>query len=524
MQVVVRDPTQSSQPQTQNHENHMQLVLKHAHDSFSSHHHNHHSPKSLKGRGKDSFFLVAQDLDSPDESELIRDSRKVPKNVLNQLTPAAKKKPAKPARIASFPNYPVKMDENLTDKLTFHQAFGTDFDARITPTTTQPPNFILTPPEPNAPIANFYGKSQKSQLTLSRPRKPSRPGKPSAPASQHRLPKNHPLRQVLPPSARVVGIQPLRKIALSNRGHSNSGIMTLNDFLAKYPDMEKMKRTSIVPVPVTEEKHIKMIELLTKRHHRAHSGHKGAHQAHETHHNDLDEMFKELENLISKRAERKISFIHNKSKPEQSESSTLSVRPRGGLPGPRFMPKNPEEVTSVPPKFTAPTKATTTKSTSFSPRLEFGFIPIINTTPKPTTTTASPKSHFFGGHNPHRFKFDDILHETDQLVAPRLPRQPIFNDIESNEISQDINDPFFFTTTPKPLAGVSPAASQSTKIKPGIFDMRKFFFIPANSENSANSQPISVAKPKIHQAERRVHTLVGYPPNPHAHRAFHFRG
>ena len=80
--------------------------------------------------------------------------------------------------------------------------------------------------------------------------------------------------------------------------------MTLGDFLAKFPTMEKMRSTSIVPVPVTDEKHIRMIERLAaaraRKDQRKHSA------------NDLDEMFKELEQLISKRAERKISFTHGK--------------------------------------------------------------------------------------------------------------------------------------------------------------------------------------------------------------------
>ena len=150
---------------------------------------------------------------------------------------------------------------------------------------------------------------------------------------------------------------------------------------------------------------------------------------------------------------------------------------------------------------TKPTKKTT-------PKLEFGFVPIISssTTPRPLTTKKS--TFIFStqrtplGSRLRFGSFDDIS-ETDQLVAPRLPRQP---DTETNEI----DDAFFFTTTPKP--GVSPAVST---VKPGIFDMRKFFFIP--NKNVPNLQQNSL------QAERRVHHFNHLPPPPPPHRGF-FRG
>ncbi len=96
--------------------------------------------------------------------------------------------------------------------------------------------------------------------------------------------------------------------------------------------MEKMKSTSIVPVPVTEAKHLRMIELLSNSASRGNShsnnpkpGQKQSlEQALDKKHPnpfppftfednkaDLDEMFKELEQLISKRAERKISFVNS---------------------------------------------------------------------------------------------------------------------------------------------------------------------------------------------------------------------
>ena len=324
MQVVVREQ-HNNQPEigrtTKSRENQrMQLVFKQNQlkaEKQQQHHDDHHhfgrtKSSLLKGRGKDTFFLVAQDEDTP---EVIRDSRKVPKNILNQVSslPPKRIKSSK-FPLPTFPNYPVKLKgKTAEERLTFHQAYGTDFDrfrrkkpqsTTLRPLTsssptTKKPSFILTPPDLNAPVAKFYtgGKrpkrlQSKNPLSL-RTRKKSNKKK-------HRLPHNHPLSQVLPPSARVVGIQPLRQIPLSNRD-KNAEIMTLGDFLAKFPTMEKMRSASIVPVPVTDEKHIRMIERLAANRSLKDQRH---------HHNDLDEMFKELEQLISKRAERKISFTH----------------------------------------------------------------------------------------------------------------------------------------------------------------------------------------------------------------------
>ena len=377
--------------------------------------------------------------------------------------------------------------------------------------------------------------------------------------------------------------------------------------------MEKMKSTSIVPVPVTEAKHLRMIELLSKNNQKPGQKQSLEQALNKKHPNpfppftfednkaDLDEMFKELEQLISKRAERKISFVNSqhhgllhhdhrvkkqkqkqkqtqkqkqkqnqKQKQKQksevapvdskkvSSSSTkstqqppgLAVRPRGGLPGPRFMVTT-KSTTQITAGQTTKTTGSNQFQTVFSstlnswdnPKLEFGFVPITQTTAvAAAATTVTPggsvsnfasltsasgdSSSNFHFRNPSSFgssrfrfsSFDDIIDETDQLVAPRLPRQPDnnINSIETNEINLDHPNPhgashgghdaFFFTTTPKPSkaavgVSVSPSSSllaeQQSKnkfIKPGIFDMRKFFFIPTKNHHLSKSQ-----------AERRVH-------------------
>ena len=636
MQLVFRqqqEKKQREQQQLKQQQKKLQEVIHH--DSFSRP----EAPRSkltLKGRGKDTFFLLAQDTDAPGT---VRDTRKVPKKVLNQV------KKSKPAKLVpkdkkilpSFPNYPVKMGSQdgvtVGDKgLSFHQAYGTDFDIlrpkpppslgnsrsstkSVTRTTrppsftrsTKPSTFILTPPDVNAPVADFFHKNKRKI-----PRKKKKPVKKKKKKPIHRLPKNHPLRQVLPPTARVVGIQPLRKLALSNRGE-NAEIMTLGDFLRKFPTMEKMKSTSIVPVPVTDAKHIRMIELLSAAQKTSSNPGSGVFKFKKSQFKtlpgdnnvDLDKMFEELEQLISKRAERKISFVnsqhhgqhHGHSKKKQiphkkveksvvtntkkpisnTGSSTknpggpggLAVRPRGGLPGPRFMvtTKSTTQTTETSSNLFQTGASSASSSTLNSwdnPRLEFGFVPITKTTSIPAVPAVTPtvtpayssvsgqtgNSNVVTGSSTFSFReptgssrfrfnsFDGIIDETDQLVAPRLPRQPdnLINSIETNEINLDPSDnnghdAFFFTTTPKPgVSAVSPSSSllDKNKIKPGIFDMRKFFFIPTKNHHLSKSQ-----------AERRVHHHVhhglshpgfGHTPLltpqhiPQPHRGFKFRG
>ncbi len=383
--------------------------------------------KTLKGRGKDSFFLLAQDKQAP---EIIRDSRRVfPATIRTQLESGTKIRKTTP--LPNFPDFPVKIRSAKGRKIpTFHEAFGTDFDqvrpvirptsittstprprqppptprrtttATTTTTTTRTthshhrphhPLDTLTAPDPDAPVANFFGTT---------------------------LPHNHPLIHVLPPTSRVLGIQPLRKIPLSNRNrrknHSrktgkNAEIMTLGDFLKKFPSMEKMRKAAIIPVPVTDEKHIKMIELLAAQPTKVVPLVKDENNP-DPHENDIDGMLKELEQLISNRAERKISFSkhhhhhhHNNKKKKSGGSSGpgLAVRPRGGLPGPRF-----STVSGLGTKLTTPTPRFSTVSPTPTPRgsrhsptprsgsvsspeLEFGFRPITTQTVSASSTTTS---------------------------------------------------------------------------------------------------------------------------------------
>ena len=218
-------------------------------------------------------------------------------------------------------------------------------------------------------------------------------------------------------------------------------------------------------------------------------------------------------------------------------------------------------------------KTTQQSPLNLTPQLEFGFKPIISSTSTSKPAAAVPftfssvtntrtenagkfksSSAFSAPGASSRFKFssfDHIIDETDTLVAPRLPRQPGFSSnghhdkfqIQNNEINID-HEAFFFTTTPKPttLGGTNsgsggganshPGGSSNLeihKIKPGIFDMRKFFFIPqktkklhVNNNNLGGPGGHQLQGPG--QAERRVHHLHQHHFHHVPHRGFHFRG
>ena len=158
MQVIVKDePPQSLSP-VQTKDNHMQLVLKNkSHskqkqqktrensNSFSSNNqpeqktreNSNNNIQGLKfGRGKDSFFLLAQDTDSP---EVIRDSRRVlPSKILKQANEISAGK-FKKGQFPSFPNYPVRI-KDVKGPFSFHQAYGTDFGQVKSLKTTPSPS------------------------------------------------------------------------------------------------------------------------------------------------------------------------------------------------------------------------------------------------------------------------------------------------------------------------------------------------------------------------------------------------
>ena len=80
----------------------------------------------------------------------------------------------------------------------------------------------------------------------------------------YRLPNSHPLRSIIPKSARVVGIQSIKRnkawLQGVNRHDKPPHIMSVEDFLKMYPNMNNIR--GAIPVPLSEKKHIRMIELL----------------------------------------------------------------------------------------------------------------------------------------------------------------------------------------------------------------------------------------------------------------------
>ena len=239
----------------------------------------------------------------------------------------------------------------------------------------------------------------------------------------------------------------------------------------------------------------------------------------------------------------------------------------------------------MPSQFVFSSKTTQQSPLNLTPQLEFGFRPIISSTStskpfffssdgiikntKSSKSKSKPAFSFSAPGASSRFKFsnfDQIIDETDTLVAPRLPRQPEFissngqdnfkfqnqNNNEINIINHDHHDAFFFTTTPKPTTNLGGAGQTGTgnshsgsggsssshineihKIKPGIFDMRKFFFIPQKTKKLHVNNNNNIGGGGGHppqgpgQAERRVHHLHQHHFHhvPHVpHRGFHFRG
>ena len=113
--------------------------------------------------------------------------------------------------------------------------------------------------KPNKETIPLYTKKKrrkpdyKKQTTLKKPYFKS-----------YRLPSTHPLRSIIPKTARVVGIQSIKRnkawLQGVNRHDRRPHIMTVEDFLKMYPNMNNIR--GAIPVPISDKKHIRMIELL----------------------------------------------------------------------------------------------------------------------------------------------------------------------------------------------------------------------------------------------------------------------
>ena len=413
---------------------------------------------------------------------------------------------------------------------------------------------------------------------------------------RYHLPSTHPLRSILPKTARVVGIQSIKRkkawLQGVNRHDKRPHIMTVEDFLKMYPNMKNIR--GAIPVPVSEKKHIRMIELLASQSKDYSGKNKGLNVDHNGNTNNfvestfhpkrqisqnsvlpnpvpstsyegaelrvepknketnLDDMLKELEKLIAERAEKRVihfrplkpetssnnkfisaqeNFIlhddplrHEKEEENRNHKVTpvVTIRPRGEGPSVRFtsttkpsfsslvsFSNHEDKISTTPtsPITTSPTPFNTPNDFELSPKLEFGFKPIItapsfsfsaptlaatvnNTNPfktKPNSINIPSLSTKMNPSDPFQTLFDSVngIIETNNVkFATRYPRlipsgfvnnnsgkkqknKNIFKNNFSSSSSSDNNirvvknnpliiksslnsihgDPFFFTTT-----------------------------------------------------------------------------
>ena len=82
-------------------------------------------------------------------------------------------------------------------------------------------------------------------------------------SSKKQLPSEHPFRRVIPKRARIIGLKRKARPGFRRKGaRGHHGVMTLGDFLDRYPTMDKVH--GAVPVPLDDPEHITMIELLAR--------------------------------------------------------------------------------------------------------------------------------------------------------------------------------------------------------------------------------------------------------------------
>ena len=288
------------------------------------------------------------------------------------------------------------------------------------PAAFEPLERFVTAPEIDAPFSDYSrpgSRRRNRKKNLSKKKQ----------LKKKKFPKGHPLSQILPKNARVVGIRPL---ALSNR-NNNPHIMTLNDFLTQFSgDMGNIKA---IPVPV-KGRQVNMIEKL-----------KSPGTLEPT---ERDQILSELDALIADRKFRDTkSHVREKKVlkvPGDSNASKMPpVRPRGGGPGPRFFANGLDTVATAPGG----------KSDDFLPsRLEFGFQPL------PTTTTAAP---------------------TTTTTTTRSPSTVL--EFETKK------EAFFFTTTEaSTLETADEKLPDRSARKTSLFDMRNLFYIPPLKKRNSN--------------------------------------
>ncbi|TRY77082.1 hypothetical protein TCAL_02705 [Tigriopus californicus] len=276
----------------------------------------------------------------------------------------------------------------------------------------------------------------------------------ASPLTGH-VPEEHPLNELLPPTARVVAVKPLRTLALSNRG-SDPSIMTLSQFLDQFPNISHVHT---VPIQVKGAQ-VRMIEQLVEAQ-QTKGGMAEAirgqvdDQSNTPRQQDSDgasslldfrspgresnTLDDELEDLIANRDARKVAEDNG-----QETDNAVTVHPRGGGAGPRFTQDLSDSVS--PP-------------TAIFPELEFGFQPL----PRFSATTS-----------------------TATTLQPTQLTTQIDEETKDDEDAAAAaeKDAFFFTTTKAPRVTVggeelNELLDSRGKKKTSPFDMRGLFYIPS---------------------------------------------
>lgn len=426
MQLVIQDPYQEVRNWNNNQIRRQHVKTEHDHQRLQGG--QGESQKTHGAQGNDDVFF--SDLKESDFPVVERHFRKVNKQFKNG--DQFKRRNRKRLKIqrqngkqfqTAFPNFP-EAQKHLEQFNQFSESHN----------SLEIPSRRLKPPAVNAPVAHyghnrgdhkFVQLSQQDQLKLKFQRSKAKVRKS---LQRGHLPETHPLRNILPDSARIVGIRPLRPLALSNRS-KNPKILTLSNFLSNFPDMNQIRA---IPVPV-EGKDVSMIESLV--HNSSISNRQREH------------LLAELDELIAERSARRVNG-NGKFKLQP-----LTVRPRGGGAGPRFH---------------GTTAESSSGESSFNdnqfPALEFGFTPVVSTTPRSLFSPTPIWQTQISG----------------TTAAPTLLSTLA-------DVDQQQKEAFFFTTTeaPKTLEEADRTSRKSTL----GFDMRNLFYIPPEKKKKKNHRP-----------------------------------
>ena len=320
----------------------------------------------------------------------------------------------------------------------------------------------------------------------------------------YRLPSSHPLRSIIPKTARVVGIQSIKRnkawLQGVNRHDKPPHIMTVEDFLKMYPNMNSIR--GAIPVPISEKKHIRMIELLaaqSKAKNGIRSGSDGFKNSFDgSLHNpkrqisqksifptnnpprknreqlrttseflpnkeaNLDDMLKELDKLIKERAEKRvIHFRPMEHKSTSFKDNFVSTQENHIFHENKNHIKNDknqgERFHSIPVTTVVPIR----------PRGEGPSVRFTSTTSKPPITVTTPFS----------FKEKDVT--TSTVISPSLPSTTSLKPlITKNELE----------LSPKLEFGFKPITTKS-------------YFSFATSTTQKEKSLDSLAAPKVKQVQ-----------------------